>query len=159
MLEFSSVAELRAHYAAVRQRLWSAVPLVRPEPPAPPKPPPPKYIGPPRRPVPARIPTPRERVEAIVATAARFYGVPLAMLRDARNFRKRPVVRARWAAIVLLRRLTTLSLPQIGRIVGTDHGTAINALARMSERAAADACLKAELDCLAATFARPEAEP
>jgi len=73
------------------------------------------------------------------------------------SFRKRPVVRARWAAIVLLRRLTTLSLPQIGRIVGTDHGTVLNALEQMRVRIAADAGLKAELDCLAATFARPEA--
>jgi chromosomal replication initiation ATPase DnaA len=61
---------------------------------------------------------------SIKKAVAAEYGVSLEELNS--ESRKRPKVYARWAAFVLARRLTALSLTQIGMLTGNrDHSTVV----------------------------------
>ena len=59
------------------------------------------------------------------------------------------LVRARHVALFLARRLTSQSLPQIGRAFGgRDHSTVIRAIARIEADLAEDAALRNEIAAL-----------
>jgi chromosomal replication initiator protein len=78
----------------------------------------------------------------IQARVARFYDLPLIEMRSARRARK--VAWPRQVAMYLARRLTTRSMPEIGRrFGGRDHTTVIHAVRAVEARRAADA----DLDC------------
>lgn len=65
-----------------------------------------------------------------------------------------PLVRARHAAIFLIRELTSLSLWQIGRKIGNrDHTTILHGIARTTERAR-DAAFSERLDRIRLNVAR-----
>jgi chromosomal replication initiator protein len=65
---------------------------------------------------------------------------------------------ARQVAMLLTRELTSLSLPQIGRLYGgRDHSTVLNSLRRVESRVAADPNLAGKVEELRAAIHRPSA--
>ena len=71
---------------------------------------------------------PVRSTQDILRAVARQHGVALAALRGPR--RTRDIVRARFEAAYWLCRLTDDSLGQIGKAIGKDHTTALNAIVK-----------------------------
>lgn len=77
---------------------------------------------------PGAHPTP----ELILREVSSFYSVPVERIRG--TAKTRDVVGPRQAAIYLIRELTGMSLPEIGRFMGRDHTTALYAINKIEER-------------------------
>lgn len=60
----------------------------------------------------------------IIQAAAEIFGIPYRTLLSAR--RARSIIRARWAAMYSVARLTRLSYPQMGISFGRDHSTVMH---------------------------------
>ena len=88
---------------------------------------------------PGANPTP----ELILQEVAAFYSVPAERIRG--NAKTRDVVAPRQAAIYLIRELTGMSLPEIGRFMGRDHTTALYAINKVEERLQSEPGLAGEL--------------
>lgn len=91
---------------------------------------------------PGAHPTP----EMILQEVAAFYSVPAERIRG--NAKTRDVVAPRQAAIYLIRELTGMSLPEIGRFMGRDHTTALYAINKIEERLKREPALANELNDL-----------
>jgi chromosomal replication initiator protein len=90
----------------------------------------------------------RVSIEDIQRRAAEFYRL------DIRDFcspqRARRVARPRQVAMYLARKLTSRSLPEIGRrFGGRDHTTVLHACRRIAELCAEDSTFRQEVDFLA----------
>lgn len=87
-------------------------------------------------------------IDEIQKTVAAHYNIKLSEMHSAR--RSRIVARPRQVAMYLAKRLTTRSLPEIGRkFGGKDHTTVMHAVKRMEELRASDAELAADIELLA----------
>lgn len=73
------------------------------------------------------VPTP----ELIISEVARFYSIDEAVIRGSQ--RNKPVVEARQIAMYLIRKMTTLSLPEIAEYFGKNHTTVLHAANRIEE--------------------------
>lgn len=92
----------------------------------------------------------RPSAQAILrAVAASFDVAPADILAMRRTSR---VVTARQAAMHLVRRLTHLSLPQIGTLFDRDHTTVLHAVRAIETRRSHDAGLNARLNDLTLTL-------
>ncbi len=91
---------------------------------------------------------PKQHPVHVIARRVAFeMGVPFADLQGPR--RLKPMCRARFAAIWIARRITKLSLPQIGRqLGGRDHSTILNAIARADDLRARDPAFRAITDSI-----------
>ena len=86
-------------------------------------------------------------IEEIQKAVAAHYNIKLSEMYSAR--RSRVVARPRQVAMYLAKRLTTRSLPEIGRkFGGKDHTTVMHAVKRMEELRETDAELAADIDLL-----------
>ena len=65
----------------------------------------------------------------IISEVCRFYSIEEQILRGTQ--RNKQTVEARQVAMYLIRKMTTLSLPDIGREFGKDHATVIHALSKI----------------------------
>ena len=77
---------------------------------------------------PGAHPTP----DLILQEVASFYSIPAERIRG--NAKTRDVVGPRQAAIYLIREMTGMSLPEIGKFMGRDHTTALYAINKIEER-------------------------
>ncbi|WP_197531613.1 helix-turn-helix domain-containing protein [Posidoniimonas corsicana] len=81
----------------------------------------------------------------IVATVARYYGLPKAKLTS--SSRQKSIVLARAVAIYLTRELTPLSYDQIGKLLGgRDHTTVLHNYRRIERSLPTDRALRTALD-------------
>jgi chromosomal replication initiator protein len=81
----------------------------------------------------------------ITATCA-YYGVQFSQLK-ARN-RKKDIVKARYMAMTLLRKLTSLPLKTIGALFETDHSMAIHGIKRFRELLDLEQELRYDMACI-----------
>jgi hypothetical protein len=131
---FSSADELRAHYRAVRARLFPQAVVARPtlvlasEPPQPtPEP------GPPE-PASERTVAERLSVRAIIDRVAAEHKVGTKDILG--PSRRSHVVAARWQAIAAVHKaFPTKGMPWLGEKFGLDHTSALNALQKLGLRA------------------------
>ena len=79
----------------------------------------------------ATLPTP----ELIIGEVSRFYSIDPSVIRS--TLKNKNTAEARQVAMHLIRRMTNLSLPEIGREFGRDHSTVIHALKRVEQQLAA----------------------
>ncbi|HIU44487.1 MAG TPA: chromosomal replication initiator protein DnaA [Candidatus Ventrousia excrementavium] len=77
---------------------------------------------------PGAHPTP----DLILQEVASFYSIPAERIRG--SAKTRDVVGPRQAAIYLIREMTGMSLPEIGKFMGRDHTTALYAINKIEER-------------------------
>lgn len=86
-------------------------------------------------------------IATIQRRVAGFYGLPLIEMTSARRARK--VVRPRQVAMYLSSRLTTRSLPDIGRrFGGRDHTTVMHAIRRVEQLIGEDAAIALDVEYL-----------
>src|SRR5690606_11151133 len=86
-------------------------------------------------------------IEEIQRRVAEHYNIRLSDLIGPK--RVRPVARPRQAAMYLCKRLTTRSLPEIGRrFGGRDHTTVMHAIKRIEELMQADSQLADDIEML-----------
>lgn len=86
-------------------------------------------------------------IEDIQKAVAAHYNIKLSEMHSAR--RSRVVARPRQVAMYLAKRLTTKSLPEIGRkFGGKDHTTVMHAVKRIEELRASDSDLSADIELL-----------
>lgn len=86
-------------------------------------------------------------IEDIQKAVAAHYNIKLSEMHSAR--RSRVVARPRQVAMYLAKRLTTKSLPEIGRkFGGKDHTTVMHAVKRIEELRAVDSDLSADIELL-----------
>lgn len=95
-------------------------------------------------PLPVRTPS----LHQVITAVAEEFGVTTTMLLNATRA-PLPAL-ARHAAMAMLRRLTLLSLPQIGRHMRRDHTTVLHGIRRVEAMAKADPAFAARIDALAA---------
>lgn len=138
-IEYSSAAEMIANYKAIRGRSAyqpppivvgiepPPAPVVKPpapvEPPAPIEPPaaPPSVVG---------IEPPARTSDLVKRKVAAFYGISKWDIESAR--RTLNVVKPRHIAMAIVKRMTTMSLPEIGRrFGGRDHTTVLHAVKKL----------------------------
>lgn len=94
----------------------------------------------------------RHSARAIAERVAFEMGVPIADVMGERRLKR--ICRVRFASIWVIRRITALSLPQIGRAIGgRDHSTILNAIARAEDLRARDPAFRALTNRIAAEFA------
>jgi chromosomal replication initiation ATPase DnaA len=75
----------------------------------------------------AELPPPHVRPERILVVVANYFGVRLQLLKGSDRYRV--IVRPRMVAMYLMRTLTSLSLPEIGRAIGgRNHATVIHGI-------------------------------
>ncbi len=79
------------------------------------------------------LPTPK----LIIAEVCRFYNIDEAVLRS--KLKNKNTAEARQVAMYLVRSLTNLSLPDIGREFGRDHSTVIHSIQKVEQQIATDA--------------------
>lgn len=92
------------------------------------------------------------KLEQIIATVAKFYGVTVSDMKSAR--RDKHIMWPRHVAAYLCSSLTLRSLPEIGRHMGgRDHTTMINSRDRIASRRLVDAALCQEVVELEGLFA------
>lgn len=97
-------------------------------------------------------------IEAVMAEASRATDIPLDILRT--RTRIQPVVDTRQAIMLVLRRRTTLSSPQIARALGLgDHTTVLHGIRKASERAERDVAYAALIARLMAVEPRSDNTP
>ncbi len=93
-------------------------------------------------------------VETIMGGVAKFFNVKLADLRGPR--RTKQLVTPRQIAMFLIRKHTSLSLPEIGkRFGGRDHTTVIHAVKKVDRETLRDAAYRNKLDLVARTLGLP----
>ena len=86
-------------------------------------------------------------IEDIQKAVATHYNIKLSEMHSAR--RSRVVARPRQVAMYLAKRLTSKSLPEIGRkFGGKDHTTVMHAVKRIEELRASDHDLSADIELL-----------
>ena len=73
------------------------------------------------------LPTP----SLIISEVSRFYSIPESTLRG--TLKNKGTAEARQVAMYLIRQLTNLSLPDIGREFGKDHSTVIYAIRKVEK--------------------------
>lgn len=94
-----------------------------------------------------RVPGKRYLPRLIVYRISEYYDVPLTLLQA--RTRQRPVVECRQVCCYFLRRLTDLSLKEIGAMMGgRDHTTAIHAIKTVGDLMASDPVYKNRLEHL-----------
>ena len=131
--------------------------------PLPPKPPEPQPIvakkGRPLKVDPRPTPIPIfPPIIDIQLAVAKFYGTELNDLLSSR--RTAAIVKRRQIAMFLARKLTSRSMPEIGRRFGNrDHTTVLHAINKISGLVAHDADLAAEIATIEATIPIPAAMP
>jgi chromosomal replication initiator protein len=96
-------------------------------------------------------------VARVLEAAADVAGVAVVDILSQR--REAAVVRVRFAALRVARRVTGYSLPRLGRAFGgRDHTTIMNALARGEAMAASDLGFELTCDAIEARFRQQQAE-
>ncbi len=70
--------------------------------------------------------TPEATIDRIIETVSKKYGIPVEDIRGTK--RTREIANARHISIYLIRKLTNLSLPQIGKMLKRDHATVMSSL-------------------------------
>ena len=140
MLNFNSAEELVNHYHEVGRRLKRpAAPMVPVKLP---------WIEPPMKTV-VEIKMPRDRVRMIIRAACDFYNVSVEDVMS--KSRKAHILKARFAAVFLLRDLTTMSFPAIAKALGgRDHTTMVHAFHKINMRILEDAKLADEIKIIRA---------
>lgn len=89
--------------------------------------------------------------QSIIRFISEHYDIPIADIKSPR--RNPDLVRPRWIAMYLARKLTTLSMPQIGRCLGgRDHTTVLNAITKIDRMIKSDAALADEIEGLVRTI-------
>jgi chromosomal replication initiator protein len=89
----------------------------------------------------------RITIEEIQKKVSDHFGLKVADLNSAR--RSRAIARPRQVAMYLSKKLTTKSLPEIGRkFGGKDHTTVIHAVKKIDELCGGDACFAEEVELL-----------
>ncbi len=83
-------------------------------------------------------------VERILETVAKKYGTTIDNIKGTR--RTREIAYARHIAVYLLRKLTDLSLPQIGKCLGRDHTTIISSLRTVEKELGANTQTDADVN-------------
>ncbi len=81
----------------------------------------------------------RDLQDKIIAAVAGFYRIGIAAMK--RRTRKADIAVPRQIAVYLIRDMTGLSYPALGRLFGFDHSTAIHAYKKISRNRSADAGL------------------
>jgi Bacterial dnaA protein helix-turn-helix/GcrA cell cycle regulator len=162
----SSAAEIFARHARARTRLTRPAVLASPLPGAPPCSPPKPVItfqmlpklarlrGQDQAP-PAIAPTGRRplTIRSIMQAVAAFYRI--SVLDIASRSRTGNIVRPRHVACFLCRKLTAMSLSEIGRRVGgTDHAAVLHAVRKIERRIGEDADLAAQVAAIRARLGR-----
>ena len=71
-------------------------------------------------------------VDLIISEVGRFYSIDTSVLRS--TLKNRNTAEARQVAMYLIRSLTGLSLPDIGREFGRDHSTVIHAIKKIEQQ-------------------------
>lgn len=123
MKEFSSVAELKAHYRAVIARRPPVETQARPPTIAPPvAPPAPAPAPPPPIVVPHSLPPSAHMIARVVCE---HYGIEWPHI--ASDKRNKAVIRPRHVFCFICYRVAKMSLPYIGRVANRDHSTVLNA--------------------------------
>lgn len=165
MMEFQSGAALRAHYASVHDRLWTARKVV----PAPPPQPPTITCE-----LPARFQSQWEvnaltqqlsvrygcdddenapAMRDILRAVATHYRVSVVHIKSHR--RTANLVLPRHVAYYLCKTLTGRSLPEIGRHVGDkDHTTVLHGVRKIAAQLQTDARLAADIRAIQALLGR-----
>lgn len=92
----------------------------------------------------------RLSVAEISGLTAAYYGLNRSHMESADRSKK--IARPRMVAMYLARRLTTFSLPQIGRRFGRDHTTVLHAVARVCDLMQEDMKLARDVNYLEARF-------
>ena len=87
----------------------------------------------------ANVPTPA----LIISEVSRFYGVEENVLRS--RLKSNNIVLPRQVAMYLIRKLTGLSMPDIGKEFGRDHTTVLSALRKIESQIKKDAALERAL--------------
>lgn len=100
------------------------------------------------------------RMGEIVQTVSRFLNVPANRILS--NLRTQRVAFARQVAIYLCREMTTLSSPEIGRLISREHATVLHAWRTIRSRVARDPAFaitisKLRIAIAASTTAEPPA--
>ena len=86
------------------------------------------------------------KVNDIHRAAAFVFNIPVDVLTSRSSSRCRRHCSARWAAMFLARKHTTMSYPQIGRYFGgRDHSTVIHGIRRIEGLAASDSDISASV--------------
>lgn len=71
-------------------------------------------------------------VEEVLTATAEHFGMSEDMIKNANEFRTKPVVHARYVANYLARVLTFKSFESIGEVLGQDHVTVSNGFSNIS---------------------------
>ena len=71
----------------------------------------------------------------IIGEVSRFYNIEEAVIRG--TLKNKNTAEARQVAMYLVRKLTNLSLPDIGKEFGRDHSTVIHSLKKVEQQLAA----------------------
>ena len=90
-------------------------------------------------------------IDSIQKKVCEYYGIKLSDLNSAK--RQKSVTTARHVAMYICKKLTTKSLPDIGKSFGgKDHATVIHAVRKINEKIAADPVFKSDLEILIRTL-------
>ena len=82
----------------------------------------------------------------IFAAVYRKYGIPKEELTG--NRRTREIAQARHIAIYLIRKITEMSLPNIGKIFGRDHTTILSSCETVEKKLHSDAVLAMDINTM-----------
>ena len=85
-------------------------------------------------------------VDKIFAAVYRKYGIPKEELTG--NRRTREIAQARHIAIYLIRKITEMSLPNIGKIFGRDHTTILSSCETVEKKLHSDAVLAMDINTM-----------
>jgi chromosomal replication initiator protein len=94
----------------------------------------------------------RDLQDKIIAAVAGFYKISIKEMK--RRTRKASIAVPRQIAVYLIRDITGLSYPTIGRLFGFDHSTAIHAYKKISRNRSADARLNSDIQQMADSIRR-----
>lgn len=139
VIEYEHAGDMLSRYQENKKKLFGPPPKLRLVAPPPPPtlppvvtPPPTPILAAPPPPRPLSLPPPSPprafQVGPILHAVCSHFGVDKALLFNSGK-RQRPLVRMRWVAMYLIKKRTSLSLPQIGRrLGGLDHTTILHGL-------------------------------
>lgn len=84
--------------------------------------------------------------EYIIKTVSEYYNIPISSIKS--NCRKRELVTARQITMWIMRKVTRLTLFQIGQFFGRDHTTVIHNMDVLKDLMETDSSIKMELDLI-----------
>ncbi len=83
-------------------------------------------------------------IDRIIDTVSKKYGIPVEDIRGTK--RTREIANARHISIYLIRKLTNLSLPQIGKMLKRDHATVMSSLKVIEKQLGANTQIDADVN-------------